>query len=174
MALHRVLVTAICLFAAAFPLAAQSAAPPNPCPADSNRHRFDFWIGEWDVSTPDGKPQGHSVVQSISGGCALLENWSDLSGRTGKSINAYNPARKMWQQFWAGEGGAVTEYRDSEWVGDTLVYRGTVYGPKGGAATERLSFSRLPDGSVRQFSQISTDDGRTWKVSYDYIYRKKS
>ena len=47
---------------------------------------------------PDGHPAGSSVVQSVSGGCALLENWTSGSGGHGKSLNAYNPAIKQWQQ----------------------------------------------------------------------------
>src|SRR5439155_25384777 len=52
------------------PAHAQSSAaakrPVSPCPTDASRHRFDFWIGEWKVETPDGKPAGHSVIQAIS------------------------------------------------------------------------------------------------------------
>ena len=73
------LCTALFALALARSAAAQNAAsaPPNPCPADKDRHRLDFWIGEWDVVTTQGNPAGHSVVQSVAGGCGLLENWTD-------------------------------------------------------------------------------------------------
>ena len=144
----------------------------SPCPTDTNRHRFDFWIGEWNVETPDGKPAGHSVVQAISGGCGLLENWTDMNGGTGKSINAYNPASRSWQQFWVGEFGAVTEYRTSEWRGDTLTLH--AQSQLGGQSAElRLSFNPRPDGSVRQFGEQSLDGGKTWTTSYELFYRRR-
>ncbi|MFI5228084.1 MAG: hypothetical protein ACHQWU_03380 [Gemmatimonadales bacterium] len=155
-------------------LAAQSAAasPPTPCVGDANRHRFDFWIGEWEVRTPAGRLDGHSSVQPIAGGCGLLENWSDVHGGSGKSLNSYNPALGHWEQFWIGQGGAVTEYRDGEWRGDTLVFHAAA--TVGGRPNQiRLSFSPLPDGAVRQFSELSADSGRTWRVGYEYIYRKR-
>ena len=147
--------------------------PRSPCPADANRHRFDFWIGEWNVETKDGKPAGRSSIQAISGGCGLLENWTDLNGGTGKSINAYNPAIGTWQQFWVGEFGAVTEYRESEWRGDTLSFRATSR-VNGKSIALRLSFTPLPDGSVRQFGEQSPDSGRTWTPTYEFFYRRRA
>jgi len=173
----RAILAALVTLAAHGPrLAAQRAPsppakPPTPCVSDVNRHRFDFWIGEWEVRTPAGRLDGHSSVQPIAGGCALLENWNAVNGGTGKSINSYNPALGHWEQFWVGQGGAVTEYRDSEWHGDTLVFHAEAM--QGGRPTQiRLSFSPLPGGGVRQFSEQSVDSGRTWTVGYEYLYRK--
>src|ERR1700761_9358224 len=77
----------------------------SPCADEPHTHDFDFWIGEWDVyPTGTQKLAGHSVVQSISGGCGILENWSDLQGGSGKSVNYYNLATKLWEQDWIGSG----------------------------------------------------------------------
>jgi len=158
-------------------LGAQTAVPqgppPSPCVNNADRHRFDFWIGEWDVLTTQGAKAGQSVVQPIAGGCGLLENWTDLRGGTGKSLNAYNPATRQWQQYWVGQGGAVTEYRESEWRGDTLVYRASGMRPDGKTMLQRLSFNARPDGTVRQFGEISTDGGQSWQVGYEFIYRHR-
>jgi hypothetical protein len=37
----------------------------------------------------------------------------------------------------------------------------------------KMTFFRLPDGSVRQLGERSTDDGKTWSVTFDLLYRKK-
>lgn len=167
----------VALFIGSAPVEAQTAArqtpPPTPCVNDANRHRFDFWIGEWDVVTAQGGKAGESVVQPIAGGCGLLENWTDMRGGTGKSLNAYNPAVKQWQQYWIGQGGAVTEFRESEWRGDTLVYRASGLRPDGKTMLQRLSFNARPDGTVRQFGEISTDGGQSWQVAYELFYRRK-
>jgi hypothetical protein len=35
-----------------------------------------------------------------------------------------------------------------------------------------MTFTPLPDGSVRQHGQASRDNGVTWIERYDYIYRR--
>jgi hypothetical protein len=34
-----------------------------------------------------------------------------------------------------------------------------------------MTFTPNADGSVRQYSDYSKDDGATWAFRYDYIYR---
>jgi len=34
----------------------------------------------------------------------------------------------------------------------------------------RMTLARLDDGSVRQRSERSTDDGKSWTLAYDYRY----
>ena len=48
---------------------------PAACTAPEH-HQFDFWIGHWDVFLPNGNKAGENRVESIEGGCALLEQWS--------------------------------------------------------------------------------------------------
>jgi hypothetical protein len=160
------------------PALAQNAQRPTvqsaaaPCQTDANRRRFDFWIGEWNVETRAGQAAGKSSVQVVSGGCGLLENWSAPNGSTGKSLNTYNPALGRWQQFWVGQFGAVTEYRDSEWRGDTLTFRAEQRGNAGKRTLLRLTFNPLPSGSVRQLGEQSTDSGKTWAIAYELFYRR--
>src|SRR2546423_8890304 len=95
-----VLFAAIATLAGIHPAAAQSSAtssasvgststnqapkgPPTVCVNDPERHRFDFWIGEWNVTTPDAKPAGTSVIESVSGGVGPREDWA--SGKCGQS-----------------------------------------------------------------------------------------
>jgi hypothetical protein len=147
---------------------------PAPCKTDPNARRFDFWVGDWTVTTMGGQRVGESSVQIVSGGCALLENWTSASGGMGKSLNAYNRRTKMWQQYWVGQTGDVTEYLESEWRGDgALVYHGTGSRPDGSATMSKLTFTPQPDGAVRQTGELSADGGKTWAVTYDFLYKKK-
>jgi tetratricopeptide (TPR) repeat protein len=154
-------------------IAKRAKIPPAPCMTNADARRFDFWIGEWDV-TPASAPTtvvGHNSVQRIAGGCALLENWTAANGTDGKSLNTYNSALGHWEQFWVGSGGAVTEYRDSEWHDGTLVYLAHSSSPQG-PFLQRLSFSALDANTVRQFGEYSTDNGATWTVGYDFRYHR--
>jgi hypothetical protein len=151
---------------------AQTKPAPTPCPSQSERHRFDFWLGEWNVTTKGGTPVGNSVIQSISGGCALLENWSGLGGGHGKSLNTYNPARHQWQQFWIGQDGNVGEYRSSEFDGKSLVF----FMPEDADSlrVHRLAFTPVDSATVRQHSEASKDGGKTWSTEYDLYYHRKA
>ncbi|HET7704523.1 MAG TPA: hypothetical protein VFM36_00410, partial [Thermoanaerobaculia bacterium] len=54
-----------------------TAATVGAAPCDRPEHRqFDFWAGEWTVTTPDGKTAGTNRITKIAGGCALLEEWT--------------------------------------------------------------------------------------------------
>jgi hypothetical protein len=156
------------------PGAATPARAPTPCADAPERHRFDFWIGEWEVTTPAGGHAGSSSVQSVSGGCALLENWTSAGGGQGKSLNAFNPAVGQWQQYWIGQDGNPTEFRASSWVGTSIVFRAHVAAVGAAPTTEqRLTFTPVDAGTVRQLGETSTDGGTTWKTTYDFVYHRK-
>jgi hypothetical protein len=165
---------------AADALPAQSAgagsAPqraPTPCADVAERHRFDFWIGEWEVTTRGGTRVGSSVVQSVSGGCALLENWTSARGGQGKSLNAFNPAVGQWQQYWIGQDGNPTEYRESTWRGTSIVFRAHVPATGKSPATEmRLTFTPVDSTTVEQHGESSTDGG-SWTTNYLFVYHRR-
>jgi hypothetical protein len=106
--MHRILIALVALV----PLVSAASHPPGPCASDPDRRKFDFWIGDWDVTTSGGVQTGKSSVQSIAEGCGLLENWTDLRGGTGKSLNTFNPVEKRWQQYWVGGGTTWTTTYD--------------------------------------------------------------
>ena len=157
--------------------AVSGAAPqraPTPCADVAARHRFDFWIGEWEVTSQGGTRVGSSVIQSVSGGCALLENWTNARGGQGKSLNAYNPAVGQWQQYWIGQDGNPTEYRESSWSGPSIVFRARAAATGSTPASElRLTFTPVDSVTVRQHGEQSTDGGATWKTQYDLYYHRK-
>jgi hypothetical protein len=129
-------------------------------------------VGEWDVTTPQGQPAGSSSVQLLLEGCALYENWRSLAGMEGKSLNSYNAQLGMWQQFWTDQAGLVTEYRQSEWVGDTLRFTAHSVTPQGSTII-RMSFAKIDANTVRQWGDASTDDGKTWSTPWDLYYHRK-
>lgn len=156
-------------FAAATRAVHRAAAP---CEYQPESKRFDFWVGEWDVTTAQGAHAGSSSVQKILGGCVVFENWTPASGAPGKSLNSYNPGLKMWQQFWTSASGNVTEYRQSTWVDGSLQFVAHV--PDVDSPTElRMTFTPVDSNTVRQFGEMSTDSGRTWKPSFDLYYHRK-
>ena len=150
---------------------AQPAPPPAPRPLLPESRQFDFWIGEWDVTTPDGKPAGSSKIELIANRAGLLENWTGNGGYTGKSLNAYNGAKKQWKQYWVGTGGGVLELAGGL-VDGNMVLMGE-HDVSGKPTVEKITWTPNADGSVRQHWEQSTDGGKSWTDAFDGLYRRK-
>src|SRR4029078_6123747 len=126
---------------------------PTPCANDPERRKFDFWVGDWTVTTAGGTVVGSSVVQTINGGCSLLENWTSTRGSTGKSLNSFNPVISKWQQYWVDQTGGDTEYRDREWRNGSLSFSPHTLQATGASVLQRLTFSAMSDSVVRQHGE---------------------
>jgi hypothetical protein len=147
-------------------LAALAAAPAGtaaPCAA-AEFHQFDFWAGRWDVYNPQGKLVAHSLIEPVYG-CGIRENWMPLDNKPGGSISIYVPEEKRWEQFWIDSGGSRAIFTGG-WSGSAMVITG-----KWGGPLVRMTYSKNGDGSVRQFGEQSTDEGKTWKTGFDFTYR---
>jgi hypothetical protein len=157
--------------ALADPSAAQPpAVPPTPpaCTAPEH-HQFDFWIGRWDVTdAKTGEPAGHSLVESLYGGCVLRENWSE-PGWQGGSLNMYVRQAHQWRQTWMDQSGALRDFSGALQDGK-MVLLAHDQSVAGRPVWVRMTFTPNPDGTVRQYSDYSIDTGATWKERYDYLY----
>ena len=140
------------------------AQAPQPACTGTAHHQFDFWLGEWDVSTPDGKRAGHNHIVSIAGGCGLEEQWTGAGGGSGRSLNTYDAADRRWHQFWVGGDGTVLQLAGG--FADNVMTLEN--------ASNRIRFTRDADGTVRQTWDASTDGGNTWKTVFDgrYVHSK--
>ena len=146
---------------------------PHPC-SQAMQRQFDFWIGEWTVSDPGGKPVGRSRIEATLDRCVIHEHWSGAGGSHGQSFNIFNAATRHWEQFWVDNGGNRLYLKGGR-VDGAMVLRGTQDVPNaktGMVQHERITWTPNADGSVRQLWETSTDDGKTWTVSFDGLYRK--
>src|SRR5689334_14156665 len=146
-----------------------TALSSQAAPCDDALHRqFDFWVGGWDV-TDKGKVIATSSIERFAGGCGILENYTQLDGYSGKSINFYDAAAKRWRQQWADSMG-----NSSEWSGEfregAMRFDGEAHRADGKKAMRNMTFTPLPDGNVRQASDVSRDGGKTWEPGYDFVY----
>ena len=147
---------------------AATQAPPNyGCPGPEYQ-QFAFWIGDWDVFSGPNQV-GTSRVERILNDCVIFENWTSASGNAGKSFNTYDPAKNDWHQTWVDNSGLRTEYHGGLVSGEMVVVA-TQLDAKGAKTLQRMTFTRLPGGKVRQHGESSADDGKTWTTSYDLTY----
>ncbi len=148
----------------------------NPCMADAHVREFDFWVGEWEVyptgTTPAG-PGAKSMIQIISGGCAILENWESPNSK-GKSINFIDPVTNKWKQSWAGNyANGTQEFVNGEYKNNAMHFTFETKDAQGKPLVGRFIFYNQGPNQVRQFNETSADGGKTWTTSYDFTYYRR-
>jgi hypothetical protein len=175
---RRIAILLACASALTLPLAAQdpllqqAKEATEPClhPDKHPEYRqLDFWVGNWDVFGRTGAKVGESHVELILKNCVVLESWTDQAGSSGKSLNKYDPAAGKWEQFWVEDNG-VTTYFTGEAGDGEMRYVHEHKLKDGRTLTRHMTFTKLPEGKVRQFSQRSVDGGKTWITEYDFTY----
>jgi hypothetical protein len=151
-------------------------APPAPAPAcTAPEHRqFDFWLGEWDVySTGTDQLVGRNLIEKLYDGCTIRESWTPVRGPGGSSFNTWRPDEKVWRQTWVDGGNSHADFKGGLKDG-AMVIAGRWQGVNGPGTDGyvRITYSRQPDGSLRQVGVISQDEGRTFQPSFDLTYRR--
>ena len=158
------------------PLLEQAKHNQSPCTFTAENRQFDFWVGDWDVvTTQDGVPAGLSHIERTIGDCVIWENWTSLGaiGYTGKSYNTYNSSLKRWEQFWVDSAGGMVHFYGGSQAGVMDFFTDATPQPDGTKIKRHLQFFPQGTDQVRQFSQASADDGKTWAVEYDLTYYRK-
>jgi tetratricopeptide (TPR) repeat protein len=150
-----------------------NAAPCKFPDKNPEYRQFDFWLGEWDVYGQGGAKAGSSKIDLILGDCVVLENWTGGAGGEGKSFNKYSPEFKRWEQYWVDAQGSTTFFH-GKLEGKNMVYYAETPQPDGSVLKRRLTFFNLGSDKVRQFSQQTKDDGKSWQTEYDLIYIRKN
>lgn len=135
-------------------------------------HAFDFWIGTWTVTNPEGDTLGVNRIRSTASGCGLLEEWRGAAGGVGTSLTAYDPGRDEWFQHWVGDGAVLKltgHFRDG-----SLVLTGlprVAERPDGRVElVDRITWTPLEAARVRQAWDVSSDGGETWDTAFVGIY----
>ena len=154
-----------------------SDAWARPCLHDPRAREFDFWIGDWDVrptAAPTQNPPARNTVTLIDNGCVVHEHWVSPSGSEGQSFNLYDRSYGEWRQTWVDNSGGQHDYR-GHLVDGNMRYVGDTPAPNGarGRVPTRLTFFHVSADSVRQFSESSTDGGKTWTPNYDFMYVRR-
>ncbi len=143
-----------------------------PCQYNERLKEFEFWVGEWNVYTTFGNKAGESKIEKILNGCVILENWTNSSGRKGKSFNVINSNTGNWEQTWVDDSGNITEFKKGKFKNYTLSFIAEDKDQKNQIQYQRLTFYKNDDGTVRQLGEVSSD-GKEWQISYDLLYKKK-
>ena len=142
----------------------------NPCRSRPEYREFDFWIGEWAPQNAQGVTVGTSSIQLILNSCIIFENW-ETPVSSGKSFNLFDARDGKWHQTWVDAVGNMTHYVGGIQDGKMVLVSETT--ANGNRSLAKMTFSKLPDGSVRQHGENSTDNGKTWATTFDFKYVRK-
>jgi hypothetical protein len=154
----------------------ESPATAAGCAARAANHRLDFWLGDWTVYV-GGTVDGTNHIASILGGCIVQEEWIDVAGHQGRGWFFVDPVTQRLKQVWltsrADEFGGTKEKLELPGSSPRSVrFQGVLTSMSGERVFDRTTLTREVDDTVRQVIEMSRDDGHTWKVQYDAIYRR--
>lgn len=96
----------------------------------------------------------------------------ELAGGGG-SFSSFDAKSRHWRQTWVDSSGARADF-EGGFAGGVMSITGVwpnFAGP-GQDALVRMNYQRQPDGQVRQWGEASTDEGKTWKPAFDFLYRR--
>ena len=150
--------------------AAASSPPAQQCSSPEHR-QFDFWIGTWAVAGPNGRSAGTNRIERALDGCALIERWSGTSGSNGTSLNYYDAGERAWFQSWIDDQGQPLRLRGG--LRDGRMVLESESADSGRVVVQRITWTPLDGGRVRQHWQRSDDGRRTWATVFDGLYTRE-
>jgi hypothetical protein len=139
----------------------------------SQYQEFDFWLGQWQVSSPSSKQSSHNTITKINNGCGLLEEYTTKTGFEGKSLNIFDAQTQQWHQTWIDNTGYLLRLSGGM-EGSSMVMTGETRGKKDKLILNRITWTPKKNGDVRQHWQTSNDNGKTWQTAFDGLYHKVS
>lgn len=146
---------------------------PENAPCQSPEYRkFDFWIGDWNVHSPNGGPTvGHNLVTLEQDGCLIIEHWTASTGKeTGTSFNYYDVRDKRWHQLYLDNSGNAGAF--PAMAGNLVEGKMVLISDESQSPISRWTWYVLEPGKVRQMAEKSTDGQKTWRIIWDSVYVK--
>ena len=176
--LKTILVFTLCTLAAP-PVMGDEVPAPAPvksvCETMENFNDWDFWVGEWNVYSNDGKHtlQGTNSITKQHLNCLIMESWTSAKGGQGSSMNYYDPVESQWRQVWVASAYSI-DYTGGLNESGSMVLNGKInYYKQGKSFSFRGAWTPKQDGSVRQFFEQFDAEKEQWTVWFDGIYERR-
>ncbi|MEX2327166.1 MAG: hypothetical protein WD558_05510 [Pseudomonadales bacterium] len=150
---------------------AEETGPEAPCSTPAY-YQFDFWLGRWTSYSKAGEKQGTNHLHRILGTCAIQENWTGKGGAyQGTSYNFYDKVTDRWYQTWVDNGGGHL-FLAGGMVNGSMQLSGERMTHDGKNMIDRITWTPLEDGRVRQHWEVSSDGGDSWRDLFDGYYQQ--
>ncbi len=145
-----------------------SASAETPSPAT----RFDFWIGNWELSSA-GKAAGTNTITREYDGAVIMERFVGTgdSQLEGMSVSVFNKNTGKWHQTWVDNQGSYLDFTGGFADGRMILSRkATIQGKE---ALQRMVWFNITPDSFDWHWERSDDDGATWNVLWPLHYERK-
>ena len=106
-------------------------------------------------------------------GCLLVEHWTgNGGGQTGTSFNYYDIRDKQWHQLYLDNSGNAGAYPA---IGGAFVDgKMVLLSDDTNSRLFRWTWYVMEAGKVKQMAELSTDHGKTWQITWNSVYVKKT
>jgi len=149
-------------------------AQEESCACCTENHKaFDFWVGTWQVTNPDGSPAGNNTIVKSESDCVIRENWTSAqAGYTGTSTNFYNQVTGQWEQLWIDNSGDHLKLKGNRVGNQMILISDEFENAKGALNRNRLTWTKNKDGTVRQLWEILEEE-KVVSIAFDGLYKRK-
>ncbi len=146
------------------------AEKEKPC-SDLAAERFDFWLGEWELTWADGG-HGRNRIEKIMDGCVIQENFDGTPSTPlrGMSVSTYLPASGEWKQTWVDNQGGYLDFSGGFADGKMILERDAVI--EGQPIRQRMVWYNIQPDALEWNWERSDDDGQTWKTLWHIDYKR--
>jgi hypothetical protein len=149
------------------------AIESDTCAANPHSRQLDFWLGDWTIAGPDGKPNATSRVHLALSKCMVVESWGGGQGHEGENMFAYSRDDNGWHGMFADNEGRVHVFVEGKVISGSAVFSGPSRGPNGETVLNRISIARAGPNKVTQVWQKSADNGVTWSMEFRGEYSRR-
>jgi hypothetical protein len=147
-----------------------AAGDDQPCAANPETRKLDFWIGNWTIG--NGAEQTISKVSLALDKCEFVERWENGKGHATEKTFAYSPDDKSWYGMFADNQGRAHIFVDGKVSADSAEFHGPSRGPNGEAVLNRLKITRVSADAIQEAWEKSTDNGSHWTTAYTADYSR--
>ena len=144
------------------------------CACCTEKHsEFDFWIGTWEVTLPNGNKAGNNILTKVEDSCVLRENWTSATpGYTGTSNSFYNLKTRQWEQIWVDNQGASLHLKGSKVKNQMILRTDDEKNADGKTFFHQVTWTDNEDGTVRQLWETFTEGSDAPVVAFNGLYKR--
>ncbi len=138
-----------------------------PCADNKAPYRdFDFIVGRWDYRAVDGTKLGEQIISKEGEGCAILEEWTEVTGITGRGLSFVDPKTGLWRQVWMSSRFHI-DYSGGLDNSGAMVLEGTMYPTNGNPSVPiKGSWIKQDNGSIKKEFQRFDDKTNQWETFF--------
>lgn len=145
------------------------------CSTEDEPYRdFDFIVGNWEYRTTGGHVIGEQVITKQGEGCTIIEEWTEVSGITGRGMSFVDPTTGLWRQVWMSSRFHI-DYSGGLNENGAMVLEGTMY-PTNGDISSRVRgvWTKQTDGSIKKEFLRFDKNTNKWITFFDgFAHPKK-